>query len=104
MITRVFDDNYETYYCTLCTRPFKALHEATDHANYCGQAVPIQPAFKSYTTAETFELKDDDTQIYAVPWQGLTDEEYQEILKQHDGAGLLAFYNLVETKLKEKNG
>jgi hypothetical protein len=37
------------------------------------------------------------------PWQGLTDEEYQEILKQHDGAGLLAFYNLVETKLKEKN-
>jgi len=38
------------------------------------------------------------------PWVGLTDEEYQEILKQHDGAGLLAFYNLVETKLKEKNG
>lgn len=37
------------------------------------------------------------------PWQGLTDEEYQEILKQHDGAGLLAFYNLVEAKLKEKN-
>ena len=38
------------------------------------------------------------------PWQGLTDEEYQEILKQHDGAGLLAFYNLVEAKLREKNG
>ena len=37
------------------------------------------------------------------PWQGLTDAEYQQILKQHDGAGLLAFYNLVETKLKEKN-
>lgn len=36
-------------------------------------------------------------------WVGLTDNEYQEILKQHDGAGLLAFYNLVETKLKEKN-
>jgi len=36
-------------------------------------------------------------------WVGLTDEEYQEILKQHDGAGLLAFYNLVEAKLKEKN-
>jgi len=39
----------------------------------------------------------------AKPWQGLTDEEYQEILKQHDGAGLLAFYNLVEAKLKKKN-
>ena len=37
------------------------------------------------------------------PWQGLTDEGYQEILKQHDGAGLLAFFNLVEAKLKEKN-
>jgi len=47
--------------------------------------------------------RDDDTQVYAVPWQGLTDEEYQQILIQHDGAGLLAFYNLVETKLKEKN-
>jgi len=44
-----------------------------------------------------------DVQDYAVPWVGLTDEEYQEILKQHDGAGLLAFYNLVEAKLKEKN-
>ncbi len=72
MIARVFDDNYEKYYCTLCNRPFQALREAT-------------------------------TQVYAVPWQGLTDEEYQEILKQHDGAGLLAFYNLVEAKLKEKN-
>lgn len=36
-------------------------------------------------------------------WVGLTDDEYQEILKQHDGAGLLAFYNLVEAKLREKN-
>ena len=105
MIARVFDDDndWATYYCTLCTRPFKALHEANEHSRGCGLAVPIQPAFKSYTTAATFELKDDDTQVYAVPWQGLTDEEYQEILKQHDGAGLLAFYILVETKLKEKN-
>ena len=105
MINRVFDDDndWATYYCTLCTRPFKALHEANEHGRYCGQAVPIQPTFKSYTTAATFELKDDDTQVYAVPWQGLTDDEYQEILKQHDGAGLLAFYNLVEAKLKEKN-
>jgi len=35
-------------------------------------------------------------------WQGLTDEEYQHILKQTDGCGLLAFYNLVEAKFKEK--
>ena len=37
------------------------------------------------------------------PWVGLTDSEYQEILKQHEGAGLIAFYNLVEAKLKKKN-
>jgi hypothetical protein len=37
------------------------------------------------------------------PWVGLTDEEYQAILRQHEGAGLLAFYNLVETQLKRKN-
>jgi hypothetical protein len=36
-------------------------------------------------------------------WVGLTDEEYQSILQEHDGAGLLAFYNLIEAKLKEKN-
>ena len=47
--------------------------------------------------------RDDDTQVYRKPWVGLTDEEYQQILIQHDGAGLLAFYNLVEAKLKEKN-
>ena len=103
MIVRVFDDNYEKYYCTLCNRPFKAMREATEHAGFCGQAVPIQPVFRSYTTEATFELEDDDIQTYAVPWQGLTDEEYKEILKQHDGTGLLAFYNLVEAKLKEKN-
>ena len=103
MIKRVFDDNDRaTYYCTLCNRPFKPLYEANVHARFCGKAVPTQPVFRSYTTAATFE-EDDDTQVYAVPWQGLTDDEYQEILKQHDGAGLLAFYNLVEAKLKEKN-
>ena len=107
MIARVFDDNndWATYYCTLCTRPFKALHEANEHARFCGKAVPTQPVFRSYTTAATFE-EDDDAQFYTNEvrtWQGLTDEEYQQILIQHDGAGLLAFYNLVETKLKEKN-
>ena len=110
MIKRVSElmlGGYESvmYYCTLCNRPFKPLHEANEHAKFCGQAVPTQPVFRSYTTAATFE-EDDDTQFYmneARTWQGLTDEEYQQILIQHDGAGLLAFYNLVETKLKEKN-
>lgn len=109
MIKRVFEltlggGESAMYYCTLCNRPYKALHEASNHARECGQAVPIQPVFRSYTTAATFDLKDDDIQTYAVPWQGLTDDEYQQILIQHDGAGLLAFYNLVEAKLREKNG
>ena len=108
MIKRVFDDNDRaTYYCTLCNRPFKPLYEANVHARFCGKAVPTQPVFRSYTTAATFEdTGDEATQFYtneARTWQGLTDDEYQEILKQHDGAGLLAFYNLVEAKLKEKN-
>ena len=75
MIARVFDDKYETYYCTLCNRPFQALREATEHAGFCGQAVPIQPVFRSYTTAATFELEDDDIQDYKKPWVGLTDAE-----------------------------
>ena len=96
MIARVFDDDNSMYYCTLCTRPMKELHQANEHAKYCGKAVPVQPTFE----------KDDATQFYlneARTWQGLTDEEYQQILIQHDGAGLLAFFNLVEAKLKEKN-
>jgi len=36
-------------------------------------------------------------------WVGLTDEEYQDILKQHDGQGLILFYHLIEAKLKDKN-
>ena len=112
MIKRVFETTLvggesPMYYCTLCSKPFKALHQANEHANYCGKAVPTQPVFRSYTTAATFEdTGDDATQFYtneARTWQGLTDDEYQEILKQHDGAGLLAFFNLVEAKLKEKN-
>ena len=96
MIARVFDDDNSMYYCTLCTRPMKELHQANEHAKYCGKAVPVQPTFE----------KDDATQFYPNEdrtWQGLTDEEYQQILIQHDGAGLLAFFNLVEAKLKEKN-
>jgi hypothetical protein len=43
--------------------------------------------------------------LYKAPrsWVGLDDEEYQTILGQLGDAGLLAFYILIETKLKEKN-
>ena len=42
-------------------------------------------------------------QLCPKEWQGLDDDEYQQILVAHDGGGLLGFYNLVEAKLKEKN-
>jgi hypothetical protein len=37
------------------------------------------------------------------PWLSLDDDEYQTILGQLGDAGLLAFYTLIEAKLKEKN-
>ena len=37
------------------------------------------------------------------PWVSLEDDEYQTILGQLGQGGLLAFYNLIEAKLKEKN-
>ena len=60
MIKRVFDapNNPPYYVCTECNLAFSGLQEASNHARECGQAVPIQPAFKSYTTAETFNLKE----------------------------------------------
>jgi hypothetical protein len=36
-------------------------------------------------------------------WQTLDDAEYQEILAKLGDGGLLAFYILIESKLKEKN-
>ena len=47
--------------------------------------------------------EDDDTQIYKKPWTGLTDEEYREVLIEHDGGGLILFYHLIEARLREKN-
>ena len=40
---------------------------------------------------------------YERQWVGLDDDEYQTILGQLGDAGLLAFYTLIESKLKEKN-
>jgi hypothetical protein len=36
-------------------------------------------------------------------WEGLTIEEYQEIIIKHDGGGLILFYHLIEARLREKN-
>ena len=46
---------------------------------------------------------DDDTQVYKREWEGLTIEEYQEIIIKHDGGGLILFYHLIEARLREKN-
>jgi hypothetical protein len=47
--------------------------------------------------------EDDDIQDYKRPWVGLTDDEYQQILVEHNNGGLILFYNLVEAKLRSKN-
>ena len=115
MINRVFDDDYSMYYCTLCSRPMKELNQANEHEKYCGKAVPMPtPEHEAMSRASSLisrakltdkqrEERIDKYFPQRKPWVGLTDDEYQQILIQHDGAGLLAFYNLVETKLKEKN-
>jgi hypothetical protein len=100
MIVRVFDDNdWATYYCTLCNRPFKALQEANEHGRFCGQAVPTQPVFRSYTTAATFELEDDDIQDYKKPWAGLTDAEIDALW----GSWMRPYAQMISDKLREKN-
>jgi hypothetical protein len=37
------------------------------------------------------------------PWRTLDDADYQEILAKLGDGGFLAFYNLCEAKLREKN-
>ena len=103
MIVRVFDDDNDraTYYCTLCCRPFKPLQEANEHAKFCGQAVPTQPVFRSYTTAATFE-EDDDTQVYKKPWVGLTEEDL-DYLCHLAYTGDEEFALTVQAMLKKKN-
>ena len=104
MIKRVFETTLEggespMYYCTVCNRPYKALHEANEHAKFCGKAVPTQPVFRSYTTAATFD-EDDDTQVYKKPWVGLTDEEIDATW----GSWMRPYAQMVSDKLKERNG
>ena len=48
-------------------------------------------------------FEDDDIQDYKKPWRSLSDAQYQHILKQTEGCGHLAFYNLVEETLRKLN-
>ena len=50
-----------------------------------------------------FDDDDDDIQIYKKPWRSLSDAQYQRILKQVEGCGYLAFYNLVDEELRKLN-
>ena len=93
MIKRVSElmlGGYEsvTYYCTLCNRPFKPLHEANEHAKFCGKAVLAQPTPDD----------DDDTQVYKKPWVGLTDED---IMSCSDSQRAAVMY--FAAMLKKKN-
>jgi len=56
---------------------------------------------KAQQRREVFD--DDDIQEYKKPWRSLSDEQYQRILKQTEGCGHLAFYNLIEKALRELN-
>jgi hypothetical protein len=60
----------------------------------------------SHRPADLKKHPDCWTALYPAPrpWVGLDDDEYQTILGQLSDGGLLAFYILIESKLKEKNG
>ena len=67
---------------------------------------PEDEAFEAIERAQqrraVFE-DDDDIQEYKKPWRSLSDAQYQDILKQTEGCGHLAFYNLIEKALRELN-
>ena len=132
MIVRVFDDNdWVMYYCTLCTRPFKALHEANEHARHCGKAVPMptpeheamsrasslisrakltdkerkertEKYFPSPAKAATFE-EDDDTQFYMNEARTWQGLTDEEIDATW-GSWMRPYAQMVSAKLKERNG
>ena len=53
------------------------------------------------------EAGDNAIPLYTAPpkreWVGLTDDEFESILKQHNEAFPFAVYQSIEAKLKEKN-
>ena len=67
---------------------------------------PEDEAFEAIEKAQERRVKvfeDDDIQDYKKPWRSLSDAQYQHILKQTEGCGHLAFYNLVEETLRKLN-
>jgi hypothetical protein len=66
---------------------------------------PEDEAFEELEKAQQRRamFDDDDIQDYKKPWRSLSDEQYQRILKQTEGCGHLAFYNLIEKALRELN-
>jgi hypothetical protein len=68
---------------------------------------PEDEAFEELERAQQrramFDEDDDDIQIYKKPWRSLSDAQYQHILKQVEGCGYLAFYNLVDEELRKLN-
>jgi len=66
---------------------------------------PEDEAFEELEKAQQRRavFDDDDIQEYKKPWRSLSDEQYQHILKQTEGCGHLAFYNLIEKALRELN-
>ena len=64
---------------------------------------PGTPAFKPYLPKrQAQDDDDDDTQVYAKPWVGLTDEEINS-WDLPDKPTVAQFARFVETKLKERN-
>ena len=64
---------------------------------------PAPPEIESTRQMIMPELLEKMGWVRKKEWVALTDEEYQSVLENHDNGGLLAFYNLIEAKLKEKN-
>ena len=66
---------------------------------------PEDEAFEELEKAQQRRavFDDDDIQDYKKPWRSLSDAQYQHILKQTEGCGHLAFYNLIEKALRELN-
>jgi hypothetical protein len=66
---------------------------------------PEDEAFEELEKAQQQRklFEDDDIQDYKKPWRSLSDAQYQHILKQTEGCGHLAFYNLIEEALRKLN-
>jgi hypothetical protein len=81
--------------CTACSCAF-----SEDEGGVVGDFGILPMAFCPTCLACMLDMA---AQLDPREWQSLSDAEYQEILVRHDGGGLLAFYNLIEEKLRELN-